>query len=126
MVGCCINIYMTEDNFPPPYKDSQIETAIEYLDGEYVLMECHYDDMRIVYSSDSALKVMDYFSENYDDDNIIHVSEILAMIIDMESREEYSEIHKAIDSMVDTLREETIDSIIESIIKSLDKKHKND
>ena len=126
MVGCCINIYMTEDNFPPPYKDSQIETAIEYLDGEYVLMECHYGDMKIVYSSDSALKVMDYFSENYDDDNIIHVSEILAMILDMETREEYSEIHKALDSMVDNLTKETIDSIIESIINSLGKKNKND
>lgn len=117
---------MTEDNFPPPYKDSQIETAIEYLDGEYVLMECHYGDMKIVYSSDSALKVMDYFSENYDDDNIIHVSEILAMILDMETREEYSEIHKALDSMVDNLTKETIDSIIESIINSLGKKNKND
>ena len=104
----------------PPSEEGR-NTSLEYVDGGYVLIEHESSDgeenpypCQIVCKKDTAGEIIDFVVDNYGEEDTINVSEIMAMILEMESQERMLDIRSTLSKVSNNTMQNIIKYILDS------------
>tara|TARA_Y100000034_G_scaffold132979_1_gene197329 strand:+ start:365 stop:712 length:348 start_codon:yes stop_codon:yes gene_type:complete len=98
-----------------------MDLTLDYTDGKYVLLEHKSGDSEnepypfiIVCERESAADIVDYVVDHYGREDTIHVSELMAMVLELEEAEKFREIEETFSKFTN----ETLSTIIRHIMES--------